>query len=318
MIVDSSATTGVPSLSADATRSDTTTCSDDEINDMTANRTPAGEPSDQPLICTLGDLNLDVVVLPKAPLRADGDTPATIRLSAGGQAANVAAWASAIGAKARLICVRGSDEASQFATAQLGRHGVEICGPVVEGAGGVVVSTREVDGARTMVTDHGVAGRLDAAALDPSWLKNADVLHVSGYALLRESAARAAIAAARLTEGRVTLDLASAHDIELFGVERFAALMSELNPDLVFANEAERAIIGDLETSWVIKLGARGAIFPEGRLNATPVTAVDTTGAGDALAAGYLVGGPDLAMAAAARCVEQIGAMPSEDLYKRT
>jgi ribokinase len=317
MIVDSSATTGVPSLSADATRSDTTTCSDDEIIDMTANRTPAGDPGDPPLICALGDLNLDVVVLPKAPLRPDGDTPATIRLAAGGQAANVAAWVSALGAKGRLICVRGTDEASEFATAQLERHGVEICGPVVDGAGGVVVSTREIDGARTMATDHGVAGDLDAPSLDPSWVQTADVLHVSGYCLLREQAATTALAAAKLAR-YVTLDLASAHDIELHGIERFTRLIRDLEPDLVFANEAERAIVPDLETTWVIKLGARGAIFPEGRLEATPVTAVDTTGAGDALAAGYLVGGPEMAMAAAARCVEQIGAMPPEDLYKRT
>ena len=44
-------------------------------------------------VCTIGDLILDVVVLPDRPLAPDGDTPATIRLAAGGQAANVAAWA---------------------------------------------------------------------------------------------------------------------------------------------------------------------------------------------------------------------------------
>ena len=137
-------------------------------------------------------------------------------------------------------------------------------------------------------------------ALDPSWVQTADVLHVSGYCLLRESAAATAIAAARLAR-RVTLDLASAHDIELFGAERFTELVRALGPDLVFANEAERAVVPDLETNWVIKLGARGAIFPEGRLDAVPATAVDTTGAGDALAAGYLVGGPSLAMTAAAQ-----------------
>jgi ribokinase len=258
-----------------------------------------------------------VVVLPEAPLRSDGDTPATIRVTAGGQAANVAAWASALGAQSRLICVRGTGEASEFAAAHLERHGVEVCGPVVDGAGGVVVSTREVDGSRTMVTDHGVAGRLHEAALDPLWVQTADVLHVSGYCLLREPAAATAIAAARLAR-RVTLDLASAHDIELFGVERFAGLIRALDPDLVFANEAERAVLPDIRTQWVIKLGARGAIFPERRLTAIPATVVDTTGAGDALAAGYLVGGPPLAMIAAARCIEQIGAMPHDDLYTRT
>jgi ribokinase len=285
---------------------------------MRANRTPVGAHSDRPVICTIGDLNLDVVVLPKAPLRVDGDTPGTIRLSAGGQAANVAAWAAALGADSRLICVRGTDAASQFAANHLEQQGVVVCGPVVDGAGGVVVSTREPDGARTMVTDHGVAGQMDGAGLNPSWLQTIDVLHVSGYCLLRESAAEAAITAARLAP-RVTLDLASAHDIELYGAERFTSLVRELNPNLVFANEAERAVVPELETNWVIKLGAGGAVFPEGRHEALTVTAVDATGAGDALAAGYLVGGPSLAMIAAAQCVECVGAMPSADnLYKRT
>ena len=62
----------------------------------------------------------------------------------------------------------------------------------------------------------------------------------------------------------------------------------------------------------MIKLGARGARFPEGLYPAPAVDAVDTTGAGDALAAGYLVGGPERAIEAAARCVGLIGAMPSD------
>jgi sugar/nucleoside kinase (ribokinase family) len=64
------------------------------------------------------------------------------------------------------------------------------------------------------------------------------------------------------------------------------------------------------DAHWVIKLGARGAMFPEGLYAAPSVAVVDTTGAGDALAAGYLVGGPELAIEAAARSVTLIGAMP--------
>jgi sugar/nucleoside kinase (ribokinase family) len=271
---------------------------------------PAPHPSRGPVICTLGDLILDVVVLPAAPLRRDGDTPATIRLTPGGQAANVAAWASALGARGRLICARGTDTVSELAGAQLSALGVEVCGPVREGSGGVVVSIREVDGARTMASDPGVAAALAPAALDPDWVRSADVLHVSGYCLLRDGAAQTAIAAARYAR-RVTLDLASAHDIELLGPERFRERVAALGPDLVFANQAERAAVGDLDVTWVIKRGAEGASFPEGSFTAVPVDAVDSTGAGDALAAGYLVGGPDLAMATAARCVGRVGAMPA-------
>jgi sugar/nucleoside kinase (ribokinase family) len=265
-----------------------------------------------PTICTIGDLILDVVVLPDGPLAADGDTPATIRVLAGGQAANVAAWASALGARSRLVCKRGDDAASELAAGALLRRGVEICGPVVAGRGGVVVSTREVSGGRTMASDRGVASLLEAAELDPAWLRSCDVLHVSGYCLLRDPMAQAAIEAARLAP-RVSVDLASAHDIEIVGARRFAARLRELGPDLAFATEAERAAVPDFDTTWVIKLGHRGASFPEGVYPAPTVDAVDTTGAGDALAAGYLVGGPELAIEAAARCIRVIGAMPSAD-----
>jgi ribokinase len=264
-----------------------------------------------PSICTIGDLILDVIVLPEGPLAPDADTPATIRFAAGGQAANVAAWASALGATSRLICKRGTDVPSDLAAAEIARYGVEVCGPVAAGRGGVVVSVRDARGQRTMASDRGVASLLDRSELDPSWVESCDVLHVSGYCLLREPMAEAAIDAARHAR-RVSVDLASAHDIEIVGARRFAARLEALGPDLAFATEAERAAVPEFDAAWVIKLGARGARFPEGVYPARSVVAVDTTGAGDALAAGYLVGGPRLAIEAAARCVRLIGAMPSD------
>ncbi len=59
-------------------------------------------------VCTLGDLLLDVVVRLGAPLEPGSDAPARTSLSTGGQAANVAAWAVALGAEARLVCRRGT------------------------------------------------------------------------------------------------------------------------------------------------------------------------------------------------------------------
>ena len=78
----------------------------------------------------------------------------------------------------------------------------------------------------------------------------------------------------------------------------------------MFANEEDREVVGAVDARWVVKLGARGALFPEGELPARPAEVVDATGAGDALAAGYLVGGPEVALDAAARCVGRMGAMP--------
>jgi sugar/nucleoside kinase (ribokinase family) len=262
-----------------------------------------------PSICTIGDLILDVLVLPGAPLAPDGDTPATIRFVAGGQAANVAAWASVLGAKSRLVCKRGTDAPSELAAGELARYGVDIRGPVEPGRGGVVVSVGDGAGQRTMASDRGVASRLGPDELDAAWVRSCDVLHVSGYCLLREPMAAAAIEAARHAP-RVTVDLASAHDIEILGASRFAERVEALGADLAFATEAERAAVPKLDTDWVIKLGARGARFPEGFYPAPAVEVVDTTGAGDAMAAGYLVGGPERAIEAAARCVGIIGAMP--------
>ena len=261
------------------------------------------------MICAIGDLILDVIVMPAAPLRADADTPSSIRFCAGGQAANVAAWATALGATSRLICARGGDVPSELAAAELASRGVEVRGPVLDGRGGVVVSIGDADGRRTMASDRGVATELSPADIDPAWVRSCDVLHVSGYCLLREPMAEAVIEAARLAP-RVTVDLASAHDIELIGAERFSARLRALAPELAFATELERAAIADFDTEWVIKLGARGARFPEGEYAPATVNVVDATGAGDALAAGYLVGGPTAAIEAAARCVSQIGAMP--------
>ncbi|HZE05638.1 MAG TPA: carbohydrate kinase family protein [Solirubrobacteraceae bacterium] len=262
-----------------------------------------------PSVCTIGDLILDVVVLPDRPLVRDADTSARIRVCAGGQAANVAAWVAALGWRGRLICKRGDDVASKLVSAELTRRGVEICGPVVSGSGAVVVSTREAGGGRTMASDRGVASLLHLSELDPAWVRTCDVLHVSGYCLLGEPMAAAAIEAARLAR-RVTVDLASAHDIEIAGPERVAERLRALDPDLAFATEAERASVPGFDTTWVIKLGRLGARFPEGHYEAPEVIAVDTTGAGDALAAGYLVGGPELAIETAARSVTLIGAMP--------
>ena len=79
----------------------------------------------------------------------------------------------------------------------------------------------------------------------------------------------------------------------------------------MFANEGELAAIGgEVPGTLVLKRGADGFRVDGADYAAAPAEVVDTTGAGDALAAGYLVGGPELAARAAARCVANLGAMP--------
>jgi ribokinase len=257
-------------------------------------------------VTTLGDLLLDVIVRLDAPLVPGDDQVAETRLGAGGQAANVAAWAAVLGAEARFVGKRGDDTAGALAADELQRHGVEVIGPV-EGRNGVVVSIAAA-GDRTMASDRGASPTLRAEELEPAWF-DCDALHLSGYSLLREPIAFAALRGAELARdhgARVSVDLSS---WTLFD-DRFRGRLRDLGPDLVFANERERDELGELDTTWVVKLGPAGVLIDGETFPAVATEVVDTTGAGDALAAGYLVGGVQAGLEAAARCCAKLGAMP--------
>jgi sugar/nucleoside kinase (ribokinase family) len=267
------------------------------------------------LVCTLGDLTLDVIVRLAAPIATGADTPAQTHLSAGGQAANVAAWAAELGGAARFMGKRGDDEAGRLAARDLESHGVDVAGPV-EGKGGVICSLVDASGERSMLSDRGTATTFRPEELDPAWLEGCDHLFVSGYALLGEqtrATAHAAVELARAQGAAVSIDLASWSALEEHGPALMRAVVQELRPDVVFANEDEDRVLGGPVpgAAWILKRGLRGCSFDGDEREALPVAeVVDSTGAGDALAAGLLVGGADLALEAAARCVARLGSMP--------
>ena len=268
-------------------------------------------------LVTIGDALLDVVVRLAEGLEDGADASAETVASAGGQAANVAAWAAALGAQARCVAKRGDDPAGRVVTAELEQRDVELLGPV-DGRNGVVVSLVAADGERTMASDRGAAPSLSPEDLDPQWFE-CDHLHISGYALLESPIDAAAERAAQLARGRgarVSVDLSAWTRIREHGPLRFREQVEALAPDVIFANEPEWEIVGaayGLARTAVVKRGARGATVLgeiETELSPTNGPVVDATGAGDALAAGFLVGGPDLAADAAARCVAKLGALP--------
>ena len=106
------------------------------------------------LVCTLGDLTLDVIVRLAGPIADGGDTDAEIRVGPGGQAANVAAWAAELGASARFIGKTGADDAGELVRARLAGYGVEVVGPV-DGRSGSICSLVSPDGGRSMAADRG-------------------------------------------------------------------------------------------------------------------------------------------------------------------
>jgi sugar/nucleoside kinase (ribokinase family) len=116
---------------------------------------------------------------------------------------------------------------------------------------------------------------------------------------------------------RVAVDLASAAMITTLGAAELDARCRALAPAVVLGNDAEWRALGSAGAGTgdrVIKHGPRGATFWQGGTAEhhppVPGAVVDATGAGDALAAGYLVGGAGTAMRTAAACVAAVGAQP--------
>ncbi|MDX6469914.1 MAG: hypothetical protein QOF75_1717, partial [Gaiellaceae bacterium] len=249
---------------------------------------------------TLGDVMLDVVVRLDEPLAPGDDVRANTRTGAGGQAANVAAWAASLGADTRCLAKRGNDAAGELVARELAGHGVELVGPVGAGSTGVVVSLVGEEGDRSMASDRGVAPDFAPDELEAAWLE-CDVLHVSGYALLREPVAHTALLAVRLAReagALVSVDVAAWTEIRAYGPVQFRDLLDVVAPDVLFATEAEWEMLGGAyltAPTGVLKRGARGVsiVTEDARLDLASVAAevVDTTGAGDALAAGFLLGG---------------------------
>jgi sugar/nucleoside kinase (ribokinase family) len=129
-----------------------------------------------------------------------------------------------------------------------------------------------------------------------------------------DAAAARAAELAHANGARVSVDLSAWTRIRAHGSARFREQLEALAPDVVFGNEGEWDELGPIGGTRVVKRGADGFDVVRGdaieRCQAPDVSVVDTTGAGDALAAGFLVGGPELALEAATRCVAQVGAMP--------
>lgn len=261
----------------------------------------------------------------------------------GGSAANTAAGAAAIGASAGFIGKVREDQLGQIFAHDIRAIGVEYSGPMATDSADtskcLVLVTP--DGERSMSTFLGASVALQASDLDLDMLRRADWLYLEGYLFDTPEAKEAyakAIAASRSGGGKASITLS-----DPFCVDRhrddFRRLIAE-EMDLLFANRDEllslyqtddigtalAAVSVDVEAA-AITMSADGAVIVRGQ-NRTPVPAtaasvVDTTGAGDLFAAGFLAGlakGADdaecgrMGCAAAGAIIGQIGARPEFDL----
>jgi len=258
------------------------------------------------MIITVGDLVTDVLAVLRAPLAPASDTPATVQMSGGGQAANTAAWLAWLGRPVTFVGAVGDDQAGQDRLAELRSAGVHTRVSVQRGAstGAIVVLTH--DDERTMISDRGANLLLSASDVDAAVAAaGATNLHLSGYTLLdgpSRSAGQSALASARSAGLRTSVDAASAAPL----LDNPGFLQWVHNVDLLIANADEaQALVGKADPSTlasrlaeatggeaVVKLGREGAVWagPAGVTHVAlePVHVVDATGAGDAFAAGLL------------------------------
>jgi sugar/nucleoside kinase (ribokinase family) len=287
----------------------------------------------------VGDLIYDLLVRIEGSVAFGTDTFAPIHAVAGGSGANAAAWLASLGIKTDFVGRVGDDVLGEALAAALRGAGVtpHLARDPSLGTGKVFVL---VDGAgeRTMITDRGAGEALCPEDLPRTLFEGAH-LHLSGYTFSGGSRRETALEALRLAREAgmsVSVDPSSVPLLESVGPERF--LEWTHGADLCFPNLEEGALLGkendpnrvaerllDHYHGVVLKLGAAGALYAGGeraRLPAEPGRVADTTGAGDALCAGFLAAwltgaSPAAALRrgveVAARVVARLGARPGVD-----
>jgi ribokinase len=298
-------------------------------------------------IVVVGDVMLDVVARLSGPVAVGSDSEASVSFGGGGSAANVAAWLAFAGAAPTLAARVGDDVHGAAAAAELRAAGVEARLAIDgEHPTGICVVLVGPGGERSMLPDPGANAFLAAEDLADSLLAGGGHLHVTGYSLVRRgprpaalSGIRRALAAgmsvsvdpssAALLSGEF-LELAEGATLLLPNREEAAVLSGSADPATAAVRLAARF------PEVVVKLGPEGALWTDGgeelRVPAAkppdgaraigaldPAAPLDTTGAGDAFAAGLLAArfrgaAPAEALAAgcalAAQAVVTSGARP--------
>jgi len=246
------------------------------------------------MILSIGDLVLDITIMPEGPLLVDDDNPARIRLGGGGQAANFCAWAAELGEPARLITRVGEDDGGHLLVAELQSHGVDVCAVWAAQPTGAIAVLVGPNGERTMATQRGASVGLRPEDLAEGWFDGVQLIHIPAYSLFLDplaQAARTAIEFVRRGGGLLAIDLSSAAGLREYGPARMVSVLKDLAPDLLFATRAEADALGvaleSLAKVPVVKLGVSGATVLGTTIPSPPVREVDATGAGDALAAAF-------------------------------
>lgn len=262
-------------------------------------------------------------------------------LSLGGSADNTIRAMARLGCKVGFIGKVGRDSTGDFFESALDNLGIQPFIMRGEERSGKCVSLVSPDGERTLVTHLGAAVEMKAEDLSPEIFDGYDCLYVEGYLVQDHNLIRGAIRMAKELGLKVAIDLASFNVVEE-NIDFLREVISEYI-DIVFANEDEaRAFSGEDEPVnalqyistmcdlVIVKIGMRGALIKQGsEVSHVGIMAaakrVDTTGAGDFYAAGFMAGMCEglslrqcgtIGAITAGKVIEIVGTTPTEEAWE--
>lgn len=260
------------------------------------------------------DKMLELLELPKGSMQLIDDKRFEIlskeinkldkSIVSGGSASNTIIGLARLGIETGFLGRIGKDNFGKFYKEDLSKNNVQSHLTEVDEASGVASTFISKDGERTFGTYLGAAANLSAKELHPQSFEGYKYFYIEGYLVQSHELIRKAIILAKEAGAKVILDLAS-YNI----VEENRDFLLEIIPqyaDIVFANEEEAksllgkepeeavSILAKSSEIAIVKMGAKGSWIQRGEekvlVPAYPVNCVDTTGAGDLYAAGFLYG----------------------------
>ncbi|MEY2827057.1 MAG: carbohydrate kinase family protein [Candidatus Nanopelagicales bacterium] len=252
-------------------------------------------------IIFVGDVMQDILISHKEKIAFGSDTQANIKMQGGGSATNAAVWASTLNTEVGLVARIGDDNAGKIILEELNKPNLNLNLVKTENvSSGSCAILIDATGERTMFPDPGANIFLTSQDVPKEWFKQAEIIHISAYSLLRKNTKNAIgeiIEIAKDNGLKTSVDVASSQP--LIDNDGFNAL-KELAPwDYLFANKDEAEVLGDitkiksLSKNLILKQGSKESLWitDNTEIKDIPekVEVVDLIGAGDAFAAGFLV-----------------------------
>jgi len=258
------------------------------------------------------------------------------QMASGGSAANTIHGLAKLGVKTAFIGTVGEDETGDFFHNDLTNNNIIPLLIKSKSPSGVANAMISKDGERTFGTFLGAAIELSANHINDKQFTDYDILHVEGYLVQNHELLEAILKTAKNNGLKVSIDLASYNVVE--DNLSFLKEMVEKYVDIVFANEEEAKAFTGLEPEEalneiskitdiaIVKVGKKGSMIKQGdtivRVDVREIEPVDTTGAGDIYAAGFLFGlvnnlgfkrAGEIGSLLASTVIENIGAKISDE-----